>query len=150
MMVTMIRPNAARSSSVSHDNCMAMRKRMDVAAVKAHCAALPGATMKLFDDPTNVLSCKVGGKTFAYFKTSEPERWRFSVRVTPERFLELTSVSGMKPARFMARYHWVTIVDVRTVPPDHLRELIAWSYEHALRGLSKRMQRDIAGGRPSP
>lgn len=113
---------------------------MDVEAVKAHCAALPGATTKLFDDPMNVLIYKVGGKTFAYFKTSEPERWRFSVRVTPERFLELTSVPGMKPARFMARYHWVTIVDVRSVPPVYLRELIAWSYDHALAGLSKRVR----------
>jgi predicted DNA-binding protein (MmcQ/YjbR family) len=129
---------------------MTTRKRMDVDAVKAHCGALPGATATLFDDPINVLSYKVGRKTFAYFKTSEPERWRFSMRVTPERFLELTSVPGMKPARYMARYHWVTIVDVRTIPPDYLRELIAWSYEHALQGLSKRMRAAIAGGRPSP
>jgi predicted DNA-binding protein (MmcQ/YjbR family) len=125
---------------------MTTRKRMDVDAVKAHCAALPGATSKLFEPPMNVLSYKVGGKTFAYFKTSEPERWRFSVRVTPERFLELTSVPGMKPARFMARYHWVTIVDVRSVPPDYLRELIAWSYEHALGGLSKRTRASIISG----
>lgn len=118
---------------------------MSVDAAKAHCAALPGATTKLFDEPMNVLSYKVGGKTFAYFKTSEPERWRFSVRVTPERFLELTSVPGMKPARFMARYHWVTIVDVRTVPAEYLRELIAWSYERALGGLSKRARGRIIG-----
>jgi predicted DNA-binding protein (MmcQ/YjbR family) len=123
---------------------------MNVDAVKAHCAGLPGATTTLFDDPINVLSYKVGRKTFAYFKTSEPERWRFSVRVTPERFLELTSVPGMKPARYMARYHWVTIVDVRTVPSDHLRELIAWSYEHALQSLSKRMRAAIVDGRSSP
>lgn len=123
---------------------------MNVDAVKAHCAGLPGATTTLFDDPINVLSYKVGRKTFAYFKTSEPERWRFSVRVTPERFLELTSVPGMKPARYMARYHWVTIVDVRTVPSDHLRELIAWSYEHALQSLSKRMRAAMVDGWSSP
>jgi predicted DNA-binding protein (MmcQ/YjbR family) len=124
---------------------MTTRKRMDVDAVKAHCAGLPGATTTRFDDPINVLSCKVGRKTFAYFKTSEPERWRFSVRVTPERFLELTSVPGMKPARYMARYHWVTIVDVRTVPADYLCDLIAWSYAHALGGLSKRSRARIIG-----
>lgn len=123
---------------------------MNVDAVKAHCAALPGATRKLFDEPMNVLSYKVGGKTFAYFKTSEPERWRFSVRVTPERFLELTSVPGMKPARFMARFHWVTIVDVRTVPPSYLRELIAWSYDKALQGLPKRARASIASLASSP
>lgn len=123
---------------------MVTRKRMGADAVKAHCDSFPGATTTVFDNPINVLSYKVGGRTFAYFKISEPERWRFSVRVTPERFLELTSVPGIKPARYMARYHWVTIVDVRTVPPSHLRELIAWSYDHALRGLSKRVQAGIA------
>jgi hypothetical protein len=34
----------------------------------------------------------VGGRKFAYFKTSEPERWRFSTRVAPDRFIELTDV----------------------------------------------------------
>ena len=118
---------------------------MNVEAVKAHCAELPGVTTKRFDDPMNMLSFKVGGKTFAYVKTSEPERGRFSMRVTPERFLELTSVPGMKPARYMARFHWVTIVDVRTVPAEYLRELIAWSYDRALGGLSKRARGRIIG-----
>jgi predicted DNA-binding protein (MmcQ/YjbR family) len=73
-----------------------------------------------------------GGRKFAYFKTSEPEQWRFSIRTTPERFLELTDVPGIKPARYMARFHWVTIVDVRAVPVDYLRELIEWSYTTAV------------------
>ena len=117
---------------------------MNTASVKTHCGRLPGATTKLHASPVNVLSYQVGGKTFAYFKTSEPERWRFSVRVDPGRFLELTSVEGIKPARYMARFHWVTIVDVRRVPPAYLRELIAWSYDKALSRLSKRKQSAIA------
>lgn len=79
----------------------------------------------------------VGGKSFAYFKTSEPERWRFSVRVTPDRFVELTGVPGVKPARFMGRFHWVTIVDVKSFPADYLAELVGWSYQHALGKLSR-------------
>lgn len=117
---------------------------MNTASVKTHCGRLPGATTKRHALPVNVLSYQVGGNTFAYFKTSEPECWRFSVRVNAERFLALTSVEGIKPARFMARFHWVTIVDVRRVLPAHLRELIAWSYDKALSRLSKRKWLEIA------
>lgn len=117
---------------------------MDVAAVKAFCSRFPAVASKLAGPPSNVLLYSVDKKYFAYFKTSEPEKWRFSIRVTPERFLELTGVPGIKPARYMGRFHWVTIVDVRTVPADYLKELIGWSYDKALAGLSKRRQAEIA------
>lgn len=118
---------------------------MDVAAVKEHCSRYPGASSKLFGSPGNVLAYSVGGKQFAYFKTSEPEKWRFSICTTPERFLELTDVPGIKPARYMARFRWVTIVDVGTIPAGYLQELIAWSYTKALMSLPKRQQAAIAG-----
>ena len=114
---------------------------MDTPKLKVLCGRFPGATTLLHREPVNVLSYKVGGKTFAYFKTSEPERWRFSIKVTPERFIELTDVPGIKPARFMGRYRWVTIVDVRNVPEDYLRELVEWSYQTAVATLSRKRQR---------
>lgn len=86
----------------------------------------------------------VGGKQFAYFKLSDPEKWRFSFRATPERFLELTGIPGVKPARYMARFHWVTIVDVRSVPATYLRELVDWSYRRALASLPKARQAALA------
>ena len=119
---------------------------MNVAAVKEHCSRYPGADSKAYGPPSNVLVYYVGGRRFAYFKTSEPERWRFSICASPDRFLELTDVPGIKPARYMARHRWVTIVDVGSVPADYLRELIAWSYDKALSGLSARRQAAIAGG----
>lgn len=122
--------------------------KMDVAAVKKLCSRFPGASSKLFGPPANILVYHVGGRKFAYFKTSDPERWRFSVCTTTERFLELTDVPGIKPARYMARFRWITIVDVGTVPADYLRELIAWSHAKAFSGLSKRQQAAIANGRP--
>lgn len=115
-----------------------MNQPMDVDAVKAYCGQYPGSSSKLFGDPSNVLVYYVGGRKFAYFKTSEPERWRFSICTSPERFLELTGVTGIKPARYMARFRWVTIVDVSSVPADFLRELIDWSYAKAQAGRSKR------------
>ncbi|RJF95262.1 MmcQ/YjbR family DNA-binding protein [Noviherbaspirillum saxi] len=122
---------------------------MDVVAVKEHCSRYPGASSKVFGPPSNVLAYTVGDKQFAYFKTSEPEKWRFSIRTTPDRFLELTNVPGIKPARYMARFHWVTIVDVRTIPPDYLQELIMWSYKKALGSLTKRQQLAIVNERPN-
>lgn len=106
---------------------------MDVAEVKEHCSRYPGSSSKLFGSPSNVLVYYAGGRKFAYFKTSEPEEWRFSIRTDPQRFLELTDMPGIKPARYLAKAHWVTIVDVSTVPADYLLELIAWSYTTAVK-----------------
>ncbi|MYN10987.1 MmcQ/YjbR family DNA-binding protein [Pseudoduganella aquatica] len=110
---------------------------MDTKQLKAHCAGFPGATETLHGAPSNILVYAVGGKTFAYFKTSEPERWRFSFRASPDRFVELTGVPGVKPARYMGRFHWVTIVNVQHFPADYLAELLQWSYDKALSALSK-------------
>ncbi|MBO7942289.1 hypothetical protein JTP77_041280, partial [Streptomyces sp. S9] len=44
------------------------------------------------------------------------------------------------PARFMGRHHWVTVVDVRQLPADYLRELVDWSYRRALGNLSRKRQ----------
>lgn len=120
---------------------------MDVAAVKELCSRYPAASSKVSGPPSNVLVYSVGDKSFAYFKTSTPEQWRFSIRTTPERFLELTDMPGIKPARYMGRFHWVTIVDVGTVPAAYLEELISWSYDKAFGSLPKRRQAEITGMR---
>ena len=122
---------------------------MDTRALKAYCARFPGATARALEPPYNILLYEVGRKQFAYFKLSEPEKWRFSFRTTPDRFLELTGVPGIKPARYMARFHWVTVVDVRTVPSAYLKELVAWSYDKALRSLSIAAQSKARQGSPS-
>lgn len=105
---------------------------MDISAVKEYCSRFPGVSSKLYGPPSNVLVYYAGGKKFAYFKTSEPEQWRFSIHTTPERFLELTDMAGIKPARYMARFHWITIVNVNAIPADYLQELIDWSYTTAV------------------
>jgi len=118
---------------------------MDTARLKDLCSRFPGAASRLHGPPGNVLVYSVGGRTFAYFKTSDPEKWRFSIRVTADRFVELTDVPGIKPARYMGRYHWVTIVDVRGMPADYLGELVEWSYQKALGSLSKARRNQLTG-----
>lgn len=116
---------------------------MNVSQLKRFCRAFPDATETLYGDPCNFLVYAVGGKKFAYFKTSDPERWRFSMRVTPDRFIELTDVPGVKPARYRGRFHWITIVNVSAFPTVYLGELVEWSYRRAFTSLSKTRQRAV-------
>ena len=117
---------------------------MNVEELKSLCRTFPAATETQQGAPSNILVYAVGGKTFAYFKTSEPEKWRFSIKVSPDRFLELTGIPGVKPARYMGRFHWVTIVDVNAFPESYLTELLECSYRKALESLSKAARRAIA------
>lgn len=118
-----------------------------VEETKAYCLALPGVSVEEKGPPGNLLSYSVGDKNnskkFAWFKTSEPERWRFSFRVAPDLFLSLTGQPGIKPARYMARFHWVTVVRVESLNREQLCQLIDWSYRKALFSLPKKQQLTI-------
>src|SRR5450755_3660171 len=108
---------------------------MNVLQLKKFCREFPGATEISHGEPYNFLVYAVGNKKFAYFKSSTPERWRFSMRVSPDRFVELTDVPGVKPARYRGRFHWITIVHVSGFPAAYLAELVEWSYQTALASL---------------
>jgi predicted DNA-binding protein (MmcQ/YjbR family) len=116
---------------------------MNVNQLKKFCSELPGANARLLPDPYNIHVYSLYEKNFAYFKTSQPEMWRFSIKVSAERFLELTEVEGVKPARYRGRYHWITIVDIEKFPAAYLRELVEWSYGHALGSLSASRRRTL-------
>jgi predicted DNA-binding protein (MmcQ/YjbR family) len=118
---------------------------MNVSQLKQFCRKFPNATETLYGEPYNFLVYSIGGRKFAYFKTSLPERWRFSTRVTPDRFIELTDVSGVKPARYRGRFYWITIVTVSSFPAPYLQELVEWSYQWAFASLSRSRQRAIRG-----
>ena len=117
---------------------------MKVTELQEMCAAQRGAQAVLYGPPSNILVYEVGGKKFAYFKTSMPEQWRFSLRVSAERFVELTDMPGVKPARYMGRFHWVTIVDVARFPADYLAELVQDSYARAVASLTRAQRAAIA------
>jgi predicted DNA-binding protein (MmcQ/YjbR family) len=113
---------------------------MNVNQLKRYCREFPGSAETLHGEPWNFLVYTIGGRKFAYFKTSAPERWRFSIKVAPDRFIELTDVPGVKPARYRGRYGWITIVNVPGFPAGYLEELVEWSYRRALASLSKTAQ----------
>jgi predicted DNA-binding protein (MmcQ/YjbR family) len=116
---------------------------MNIPKLKELCRGFPGSTETLYGEPYNFLVYAVGGRKFAYFKTSHPERWRFSTRVSPDRFVELTDVPGVKPTRYLGRFYWITIVNVSSFPAGYLTELVESSYQRAFASLSKARQTAI-------
>ena len=53
---------------------------MNVRELKAFCGRFPGVAHTLYSEPYNFLVYSIAGRKFAYFKTSQPEKWRFSMR----------------------------------------------------------------------
>ena len=117
---------------------------MTVDELKEFCAALPGAQAVPYGPPSNILVYEVAGKKFAYFKTSTPEPWRFSLRASAERFIELTDMPGVKPARYMGRFHWITIVEVARFPAAYLAELVQHSPTRAVASLTRAQRAALA------
>ena len=54
---------------------------MNVKQRQQLCRTLPGTNERLLGEPANILVYSLHDINFAYFKTSEPERWRFSIKV---------------------------------------------------------------------
>ena len=50
---------------------------MNVPQLKKFCRGFPGATETLYAEPYNFLVYAIGGRKFAYFKTSDPETVAF-------------------------------------------------------------------------
>ena len=44
---------------------------------------------------------------------------------------------GVKPARYMGRFHWITIVEVARFPSDYLAELVQDSYARTVASLTR-------------
>lgn len=56
----------------------------------------------------------------------------------------LAGMPGINPAKYMARYHWVTIVDVNSFPEEYPVELVQWSYHKAFNSLSRKKRHEIS------
>ena len=112
------------------------------------CARWPGVTADIKWDHDRVYS--VGGKMFCVLALDPAKRGQLSVKVDPERFLELTDQPGIHPAPYLARAHWVSLSPGHPLPGDQVHALIRGSYERVFASLTKKLQREIAGGGQAP
>ena len=111
-----------------------------VAKVKAFCLSLPGATHDVKWGKDHCYS--IGGKMFAVVGPDGS----MSFKVDDDRFLELTDREGMIAAPYMAKHKWVLVQDLKKADEGEVRELVKRSHELILGKLSKKAQREIAGG----
>ncbi|HEX4885292.1 MAG TPA: MmcQ/YjbR family DNA-binding protein [Casimicrobiaceae bacterium] len=120
---------------------------MSFQPLRRHCASLPGATM---DVKWGADECwSVGGKMFAVFGLDGRAERSLSFKCDPERFLELTDQPGILPAPYLARAHWVQVVDAAALPASRLRALVDRSHALVAARLTRRA-RDAAFAAPSP
>ncbi|HEX6833472.1 MAG TPA: MmcQ/YjbR family DNA-binding protein [Rudaea sp.] len=121
---------------------------MTAPELEALCAGWPGvaSSVKWEDD----LVFTVAAKMFAVIGLRGPHRDRLSFKVDPDRFLELTDQPGMKPAPYMARAFWISIVEPERFERGELEAFVRRSYELVRAGLSKkvqaRLEAEAAGG----
>jgi len=115
---------------------------MNIERLRKFCLAFPGATedIKWGAD----LCFSVGGKMFTVTSADSSEGG-VSLKTTPEKFAELTERPGVIPAHYVARYHWITIEDLKAVSKTELKDLIRESYQMVFDKLPAKTKKTITG-----
>jgi predicted DNA-binding protein (MmcQ/YjbR family) len=107
--------------------------------VRQFCLTLPGTTEKVQWEHDLLLM--VGGKMFCVANL-EPGMGptKIAFKCTPERFSELVEIEGVIPAPYMARNHWVALVEIEALRQSEIKTLIRDSYQLVLAKLPKKTQ----------
>ena len=77
-------------------------------------------------------------------------RVKFCFKCTPEKFAELVEIEGVIPAPYMARNHWVGIVELSALRQPEMKELIRNSYQMVFEKLPKKLQAELGKKKSSP
>ena len=93
---------------------------------------------------------RIAGKMFC-IANLEPglSPTKICFKCTPEKFAELVEVEGIIPAPYMARNHWVAMIEIDALRQPEIKELIHESYRMILEKLPKKTQSELSA-KPSP
>ena len=111
------------------------------------CLALPHVTEDVQWE--NNLLFRVAKKMFCVASLEPSARVKFSFKCPPEKFAELTEIEGIIPAPYMARNHWVGIVELNSLRQPEFKELIQHSYRMVFEKLPKKTQAELTK-KPNP
>jgi predicted DNA-binding protein (MmcQ/YjbR family) len=111
-------------------------------ALAAYCRTLPGVTEDV--KWGNDLVFSVGKKMFCVFSIEGRTLARLSFKVDDHRFLEYTDRPQFIPAPYMARAHWVSVVDAKGLTTPALKAMIERSHELVVAKLPKKTQAALA------
>lgn len=115
--------------------------------VRAFCLTLPHATEDVQWEHN--LLFRIAGKMFC-IANLEPgvSPTKIAFKCTPEKFAELVEMEGIIPAPYMARNHWVAILEMDALRQPEFKELIANSYQLVLQKLPRKTQAAL-GAKPA-
>jgi len=99
---------------------------MNIEQLRKLCLAFPSVTEQIqWEDD---LLFKVVGKMFAITPLEPAPVW-LSLKVTPEKFDELTELPGIIPAPYLARAKWIALESPESLSPAELALLLRTSYD---------------------
>ena len=114
---------------------------MNIEKLRKYCMSFPGATEDI--KWGNDLCFSVGGKMFTVTGV-ESKSDGISFKCTPEKFAELVEREGIMPAHYVARYHWVTVTDLKAVTDEELKTLIGGSYQLVFDKLPSKVKKSLS------
>jgi predicted DNA-binding protein (MmcQ/YjbR family) len=106
--------------------------------LREFCLGFPGSTEDI--QWGNDLLFRVAKKIYCVAPLEPQAAAKLSFKCTPEKFAELVEVEGIIPAPYLARNHWVALVDMNALRKDELKELIENSYRLVVEKLPKKTQ----------
>jgi predicted DNA-binding protein (MmcQ/YjbR family) len=118
------------------------KRGLDAAGLKALCGHWPGVTGDIKWGSNLVFS--VGGKMFAMTPSDGSEGGRLSFKVADQHFLELTDQPGIIPAPYLARAHWVSVIEPKRFGTERLQDFVRDSYSVVRGKLTKKLQAELA------
>lgn len=109
---------------------------MSQQAIRAHLAALPGATLSVQWGDDHVW--KVGGKMFAVMRAPEAKAQTVSFKASDDSFAILTQQEGIIPAPYLQRARWVQLDRLTRMKPAELKAYLTRAHAIVASGLTKK------------
>ncbi len=113
-------------------------------ALEKFLAALPGATLSIQWGDDHVY--KVGGKMFAVFGPPDNKLAGLSFKASDESFAILTKQSGINPAPYLARAHWVQLEKPSVMTDRELKAYLTRAHAIVAAGLTKKKRAELGLG----
>ncbi len=117
---------------------------MSQADIRAHLAALPGATLSIQWGDDHVF--KVGGKMFAVMRAPEAKQQSISFKAGDDSFRILTEADGIIPAPYLQRAKWVQLDRLSRMKPGELKAYLTRAHAIVAAGLTKKARAGLGLG----
>jgi len=109
--------------------------------VREFCLALPSTTEDIQWE--NDLLFRIAKKIYCVVCLDPKVATKLSFKCTPEKFAELVEIEGIIPAPYMARNHWVALVEMDALRQSEIKQLIRNSYQLVFEKLPKKTQAEL-------